>query len=401
MIRLKFTNKYFFLIPFFLINNRTLATQQILKSYLPAQLMTEALQTKELFENKNILVLGGTGYLGRAIVTEVLKHNPNTITILSRDEVKHFNITKIFNNNPKVQNIIGDIRDYTTILKVTRDIDIVFHVAALKRMDVLESNVEEAIKTNILGSINVFNASISNNVDKVLFISTDKACLPINTYGACKFVSEKIFTNYDKKRIKTKFIIARFGNILESTGSVIPIFIDKIKNGEDIPLTNENMTRFIICKEEAVELIFDALRYGTGGEIFIKRLPALKIIDLIDILKDKFNANNKIRLIGLRPGEKIHEVLINKSEMARTLEFNDRFIIRSSILPISNNELEVPLYIKLGKPVDKELINKYSSDQAVISKEALSELFKKLGLFEITKLSDQEYQTSDNDLDIL
>ena len=333
-----------------------------------------------LFENKNILVLGGTGYLGRAIVSEVLKYNPNKVTIFSRDEVKHFNITKIFGSNPKIQSTLGDIRDYESLLRATRGVDIVFHVAALKRMDALESNVFESVKTNVLGSLNVFNACIVNKVDKVLFISTDKACLPINTYGACKFVSEKIFTNYDKKTITTKFMVTRYGNILESTGSVIPIFMDKIKSGQEIPLTDDKMTRFIVTKEEAVALMMDALRYGTGGEIFIKRLKSMKIIDLIEVLKNKFNADNKVKVIGLRPGEKIHEVLINEAEMARAIEFNGCFIIKPSTCDMTWEKDQSPLYVRKGKLIEKSSMNQYSSDQAVIPQATLDNLITQLGL---------------------
>lgn len=333
-----------------------------------------------LFENKNILVLGGTGYLGRAIVTEVLKYNPKKVIIFSRDEVKHFCVIKSFGDTSRIQSILGDIRDYESLLRVTRGIDIVFHVAALKRMDMLENNVFEAVKTNILGSINVFNACIANKVDKVLFISTDKACLPINTYGACKFVSEKIFTNYDKKNISTKFMVTRYGNILESTGSVIPIFVDKVKLGQDIPLTDDKMTRFIVTKEEAVALMCDALRYGTGGEIFIRHLNAMKITDLIEVIKNQFSAHNKIKVIGLRPGEKIHEVLINEAEMGRAIEYSGCFIIRSSIDDFIYDNDKIPLYVCNGKVVEKSKMNQYSSDQAVISQVDLACLIRKLGL---------------------
>lgn len=341
-----------------------------------------ALSNTELFEGKNILVLGGSGYLGRAIAVEVLKYNPNKIIIFSRDEVKHFKLTELLGaNNPKVHYILGDIRDLDSLLKATRSVDIVFHVAALKRIDSLEYNVEEAIKTNILGSINVFNACIANNVDKVLFISTDKASSPINTYGACKFISEKIFTNYDRSTIKTKFLVTRFGNILESTGSVIPIFIDKIKSGKDIPLTDSRMTRFIISKEEAVELMFNALKYGIGGEIFVRQLPSMKIIDLIDVLKIKYDGNNQIKVIGLRPGEKIHEVLINESEMARTFAFDNYFVIAPSLSEwLPTNEQDMPLYIKRGNRMNNSELIKYSSDEEVISQEELAISFTRLGL---------------------
>lgn len=341
-----------------------------------------AMTNQELFENKNILVLGGTGYLGRAIVGEVLKYNPKQVIVFSRDEVKHFNFIKMFGGNPKIQNVIGDVRDYQAVLSAMKSIDIVFHVAALKRMDMLESNVEEVIKTNIVSSMNVFNAAIANNVNRVLFISTDKACLPINTYGACKFVSEKVFTNYDTKKIKTKFMATRFGNILESTGSVIPFFTEKIKNGEEIPLTDPQMTRFIIEKREGVELIFNAIRYGVGGELFIRRSPSLQVTDLIEVLKKKFNVNNKVKVIGLRPGEKLHEVLINESEMERAYSFDNYFVVIPSFPGWeAAHEEDKPHYMLHGKSMKKSrTIKHYSSDEEVVSREVLEELFIKLGL---------------------
>lgn len=344
----------------------------------------KTIDNKSLFENKNIAILGGTGYLGRAIGEDILKYNPKSIIIFSRDEVKHFYVlSKVFNNNPKVISILGDIRDYEALLKATRNVDIVFHVAALKRMDCLEDNVEEAIKTNVLGSINVFNACVANNVKKVLFISTDKACLPINTYGACKFVSEKIFTNYDACNYTTKFMAVRFGNILDSTGSVIPIFIDKIKNGQDITLTDERMTRFIIDKSEAIELIFDAIRYGQGGEIFIKRLSAMRIVDLIEVLKQKLNANNAIKIIGLRPGEKIHEILINESEIMRAFAFKNFFVITPSLSDwILNHGTNLPFYITKGEKMKTYMNKEYSSGDATICQEELSKLLTKLGFIE-------------------
>lgn len=344
----------------------------------------KASSNQELFENKNILILGGTGYLGRAIGEEVLKYNPNKVIIFSRDEVKHFYVlSKVFNNNPKVISFLGDIRDYESLLKATRNVDIVFHTAALKRMDCLEDNVEEAIKTNVLGSINVFNACVANNVKKVLFISTDKACSPINTYGACKFVSEKIFTNYDVQEYSTKFMAVRFGNILDSTGSVIPIFIDKIKQGQDIPLTDDRMTRFIIDKSEAINLIFDAVRYGQGGEIFIKRLSAMKVIDLIEVLKQNLQAHNKINVIGLRPGEKIHEILINDSEIMRSYAFKDFFVITPSLNDwVLNHAENTPPYLTKGNRLKEYMNQEYSSGDAVINQNELSLLLTKLGFIQ-------------------
>jgi len=342
--------------------------------------LLQGMTNQALFEHKNILILGGTGYLGRALTTEVLKYNPQTIFIFSRDEVKHFNCEKIFNHNPKIKSIIGDIRDYESVLQATRAMDIVIHAAALKRIDMLEVHVQEAVRTNIIGSLNVFNACVVNNVPKVLFISTDKACLPINAYGACKFISEKIFTNYDKERIATKFMVARYGNVLESTGSVIPIFAELIKKGADLLLTDEQMTRFIIHKQEAVNLIFDVLRYGEGGEIFVKRLPAFKITDLIEVLQNKFNSKTQVKITGIRPGEKLHEFLVNKSEAARTFAFNDYLIITPSIHNGHWHSAEkAPVYITRGQRVSLEhFCHEYSSEHALISQEALAELFQKL-----------------------
>lgn len=339
-----------------------------------------ACDNKCLFEGKTVLVLGGTGYLGRAIVEEVSKYSPKAIIVFSRDEVKHFHMQDHF-KNPAIHYVIGDVRDYASLLKVTRGVDIVFHVAALKRMDALEDNAEEAVKTNLLGSINVFNACVANNVKKVLFVSTDKACLPVNIYGASKFSAEKIFTNYDRSSIPTVFVAVRFGNILESTGSVIPIFLEKIKHGQALTLTDARMTRFIIDKKAAVDLMFDALRYAVGGELFVRRLYAMRIVDLIDVLKSGLGADTQTKVIGLRPGEKLHEVLINSPEMARAVEFNGYFIVQPSVSHAAATLDQKPLYLQYGSPVKAKFNNEeYSSDQAVISKDELSAYFRRISI---------------------
>jgi FlaA1/EpsC-like NDP-sugar epimerase len=256
---------------------------------------------KNIFKDKVILITGGTGYLGQALTEEILKYNPQSIRVFSRDEVKHHKFQEKFSEyKDKIRNFIGDVRDYDRLLKATREADIVIHAAALKRLDILEYNVEEAIKTDILGSLNVVNACLENRVEKAIMVSTDKACSPVNTYGACKFVSERIFSesNQSKGSLPTVFTAVRYGNVLESTGSVIPFFSEKINNGHKIPLTDKRMTRFIISPEEAVDLIFNAIKYGVGGEVFVPKLPAFKITDLIEILKenDTFIKEEKINL---------------------------------------------------------------------------------------------------------
>jgi UDP-N-acetylglucosamine 4,6-dehydratase len=344
--------------------------------------MLDFIKGKENFlKDKTILITGGTGFLGKALIREILKYNPHSIRIFSRDEFKHHQLQEIFNNNEKIRNLIGDVRDYPRLTKAIRGVDIVIHAAALKRIDMIEYNVEEAVKTNILGSLNVIQACLENNVGKAIFVSTDKACAPINTYGACKFVSERIFTesNYNKGNSRTIFTVVRYGNVLESTGSVIPFFVNKIKNKEIIPLTDEKMTRFIINSKQAVHLIFKAIRYGVGGEVFIPRLPSMKIIDLIAVLKEKFNVNSSIKKVGVRPGEKIHELMINDSEIPRTYQFRDFYVITSCILN-QYQDVRKPIYITDGEKLDESLIKEYSSKDALISKDKLHEIIDSLNI---------------------
>ncbi len=331
----------------------------------------------DIFEGKTVLITGGTGYLGRHLAKEILKYNPQSIRILSRDEVKHHKMQEMFNYNKKLRHFIGDVRDYDRVKRAANGADIVIHAAALKRLDIIEYNVDESIKTNILGTLNVSKACLINNVEKAIFVSTDKACSPINTYGACKFLAERIFadTNRSKGKTRTIFSVVRYGNVLESTGSVIPFFISKIKEGEDIPLTDSRMTRFIISPNHAIDLIFNSLRYAKGGEIFVPKLPAFKIVDLIEILKERYNANNGVKIVGIRPGEKIHEYMVNNAEIRRTYEFRNMYVI---VPEIFNHDSSV--YQSEGRKLSEHEMNHYSSDQALISKQEVIELFNKMGL---------------------
>ena len=335
---------------------------------------------ENIFKDKVILITGGTGFLGTHLIRNILKFDPQSIRIFSRDEFKHHKVQELFNYNNRLRSLIGDVRDYNRLKKAMKGVDIVIHAAALKRIDMIEYNVEEAIKTNILGTVNIVNACLENNVKTAVFVSTDKACSPINTYGACKFVGERIFTesNYSKGSASTIFTCVRYGNVLESTGSVIPFFEEKIKAGEKIPLTDPRMTRFIISPQEGVELIFNAIRYGVGGEIFIPKIPSFKITDLIQILKEKHKADNEIKIIGIRPGEKIHELLINESEIPRTFEFKNMYVITSSIEKYQN--IKKGEYYKKGKPVDGRKMKNYCSKDFLISKEEIHKIFKNLKL---------------------
>ena len=333
----------------------------------------------DLFKNKTIVILGGTGFLGHALIEEILKCNPRSIRVFSRDEFKHHKTQEKFGEHKDekgnfiVRNMVGDVRDYPRLLKATKGADIVVHAAALKRIDMIEYNVEESIKTNVIASLNVTRACLENNVETVVFISSDKACSPVNTYGACKFVSERIFieSNYSKGDASTKFVVVRYGNVLESTGSVIPFFMEKIRNNMKIPLTEPEMTRFIIFPKQAVDLVFTAIKYGVGGEVFIPKLPAMKLQDLIEILKEKTNHQGEIDVIGLRPGEKIHELMINESEIPRTYEFKGMFVIIPFLekhQPWTMAIKEEGIYKNSKIPLT---LKEYNSKDALISKEEL------------------------------
>jgi UDP-N-acetylglucosamine 4,6-dehydratase/5-epimerase len=335
---------------------------------------------KKLLKNKVILITGGTGFLGRSLVREILKYNPASIRIFSRDEVKHHELQQELKvHKSKLRFLVGDVRDYERLEKATKGCDILIHAAALKRIDMIEYNVEEAIKTNILGTVNVVRASLANNIDKAIFVSTDKACSPINTYGACKFVSERIFTesNFSKGFTKTSFSCVRYGNVINSTGSVIPFFTEKIKRGEVIPLTDPEMTRFLITPRQAVDLIFKALEYGEGGEVFIPKIPAFKIIDLVNYLKGKYNSNSKIKVIGIRPGEKIDELMVNSTEVPRTYEFNNElgrgFVITSQIQKYKKKKYYQ--YLKKEKKVN---FQEYNSKDEILQGEQLERYFNKI-----------------------
>lgn len=333
---------------------------------------------KNIFRNKVILITGGTGFLGRNLIKEILKYNPHSIRVFSRDEVKHHKLQGIFKCDKRIRNLVGDVRDYERIKKAAKNCDIIIHAAALKRIDMMEYNVDESIKTNILGTINVVNASLANNVEKVIFVSTDKACAPINTYGACKFVSERIFveSNFSKGNARTVFACVRFGNVINSTGSVIPFFTNKAKNGEDLPVTDEKMTRFLITPIQAVHLIFKAIKYSIGGEVFVPKLPSFKIMDLAKYLKEKYNSQSKIKIIGIRPGEKLHELMVNDCEAPRTYEFGSDFIITSQIEKLREEDRK-KYYLKNYKKVS---FDEYSSADSLLEGEKLKEYFSRLDL---------------------
>ena len=281
-----------------------------------------------MFKDKVILVTGGTGSFGKAYVSSLIqsKIKFKKIIIFSRDELKQFEMSnqKVFKDS-RVRMILGDIRDLNSIQRAFNDVDYVVHTAALKQVPAAEYNPFEFIKTNVLGSQNIIEAALNSNVQKVVALSTDKASSPINLYGATKLCSEKLFisANNIKGKKKISFSVVRYGNVMGSRGSVIPFFLEQLKKKEKLTLTHENMTRFNITLEEAIRLVTYSFSNCNSGEILIPKIPSFKIIDLISSI----NSKNNYKITGIRPGEKIHEELINSYEAKNTLDLKDYYVI--------------------------------------------------------------------------
>ena len=282
-----------------------------------------------VFEGKKILITGGTGSLGNALTSRLLNYDVDTIRIFSRNENKQVTMESKFNDD-RLRFLLGDVRDYPRLVRAMEDIDIVFHAAALKHVPVIEYNPFEAIKTNVIGSQNVIDACLKENVEKAVAIGTDKAVSPLNTYGATKLLMEKLFvtaSNYLKKeRHQTKFFALRYGNVLGSSGSVIPKFIKQIKNKEKITITDPNMTRFSISMDEALDFILNATEIAKGSEIFIPKLRAYTIKDIKDVLFELLQKTDEEN-IGIREGEKLNEILINSDEIRYTWEYENMYML--------------------------------------------------------------------------
>ncbi len=311
---------------------------------------------KYMFTGKTILITGGTGSFGKHILKEVLKRNPKEVRIFSRDEKKQDDLRHKYLEQKNLHFIIGDVRDPNAVDHVMRKVDYVFHAAALKQVPSSEYNVFEAIKTNVLGAENIVKKAMKYNVEKVIAISTDKAVEPVNVMGMTKALQEKIFVaaNIRRNGNRTIFTCVRYGNVLGSRGSILPLFRKKISEGKPITITDGQMTRFILTLDEAIELVFYAVEHAFGGEIFVLKLPAHTVQDLADVLLEQENTINKeIQIIGIRPGEKIHETLVSPTESIRTIDRGKYFII----LPVvSVPEIEE----KYGKIENKSY--RFSSD---------------------------------------
>jgi UDP-N-acetylglucosamine 4,6-dehydratase/5-epimerase len=310
-----------------------------------------------MLRGKKILITGGTGSLGHALTTRLLKEGVDTIRIFSRNENKQITMESEFDDD-RLRYLLGDVRDYPRLLRAMEDIDIVYHAAALKHVPKIEYNPFEAIETNVIGSQNVINACLEEDVERAIAIGTDKAVSPLNTYGATKLLMEKLFitaSNYLKKqRHRTKFIAVRYGNVMGSSGSVIPKFIEQINNKEKITITDPGMTRFSISMNEALDFILHATDISKGSEIFVPKLRSYSIMDVKDALFELLGKTNE-EIIGIREGEKLNEILINSDEIPHTWEFENLYMVRN---PSVQKNISIDEYSNVKKI---ENMNDYNS----------------------------------------
>ena len=326
-----------------------------------------------MLKNKILLITGGTGSFGNAVLNRFLKTDHfKEIRIFSRDEKKQDDMrTRL--NDPKLRFYIGDVRDYNSIEKAMRGVDYVFHAAALKQVPSCEFFPLEAAKTNVFGTQNVIDAAGVNKVKKVICLSTDKAAYPINAMGISKALMEKVAIAASRNLTDTTVCLTRYGNVMGSRGSVIPLFIDQLKQGKDLTITDPNMTRFLMSLDEAVELVLFAFENGNPGDLFVNKAPASNIGDLAQSLKEMLHLNNNIKIIGTRHGEKLYETLCTREEMMKAEDMGDFFRI-----PADNRSLNYSSYFSEG---EKELssiedYNSHNTEQKNI--EGIKQLLIKL-----------------------
>ena len=309
-----------------------------------------------MLKNKTLLITGGTGSFGNAVLKRFLNTDIKEIRIFSRDEKKQHDM-RILYNNPKIKFYIGDVRNYDSIELAMRGVDYIFHAAALKQVPSCEFFPVEATLTNVFGTDNVIKAAITNKVKNVICLSTDKAAYPINAMGISKALMEKVAVAASRNILgnTTKVCLTRYGNVMASRGSVIPFFVDQIKTGMPITITDPNMTRYLMSLEEAVDLVVFAFENGNQGDLFIQKAPAATIGDLAQALKELFNASNPIQIIGTRHGEKLYETLCTREEMSKAVDLKGFFQI-----PADNRDLNYEKYFDSGN-IKASVLEDYNS----------------------------------------
>ena len=305
-----------------------------------------------MFENKTLLITGGTGSFGNALLRRFLYSNISEIRILSRDEKKQDDMRKKY-NNPKLKFYIGDVRDVDSILTVMRGVDYVFHAAALKQVPSCEFYPLQAVKTNVLGTENVLESSIALGIERVICLSTDKAVYPINAMGISKAMMEKVAVAKSRESDTTTICVTRYGNVMASRGSVIPLFVGQISAGQALTITDPAMTRFMMTLDNAVDLVLHAFEHGNSGDIFVQKSPAATIETLAQALTDLMGVpNHKVRVIGTRHGEKLFEVLLSREEMVAAQDLGDYFRV-----PPDLRDLNYGKFVEQGESQISEAVD--------------------------------------------
>jgi len=325
-----------------------------------------------MFKNKKLLITGGTGSFGSCILKKLLNTNVQEIRIFSRDEKKQDDLRKKYNNK-KLKFYIGDVRDYQSVLNCIRGCDFIFHAAALKQVPSCEFHPMEAVKTNILGTENVLEAAIDCEVHRVIVLSTDKAVYPINAMGISKAMMEKIALQKSRLTNKTIINITRYGNVMATRGSVIPLFIEQILNNKPITITDPSMTRFMMSLEDAVDLVLYAFKHGKTGEIYVQKSPATNIKTLANVLKNLLNApQHPVNIIGTRHGEKLFEVLLSREEKVRAKDLKKYYCISPD-----QRDLNYKKFIDIGEKKISDSIEYNSHNATYLNFKNLQNLLKK------------------------
>jgi len=326
-----------------------------------------------MFRKSSLLITGGTGSFGNAVLDKFLNTDISEIRILSRDEKKQHDM-RVAYNNPKIKFFIGDVRDRDSIKSAVKDVDYIFHAAALKQVPSCEFFPIEAVKTNVLGTDNVLSVAIENNVKKVICLSTDKAVYPINAMGTSKAMMEKVFVAKSRTSDSTVICGTRYGNVMASRGSVIPHFYHQIKSGNDITVTDPNMTRFMMTLDDAVNLVLYAFENGNSGDIFVQKSPSITIGELASTMKKIYNSSVEIKSIGIRHAEKMHETLLSREERMICEELKDYFRI-----PADNRDLNYNKYFSEGQQNFNQIEEYNSFNTTRLNKEELINLLASIG----------------------
>lgn len=326
-----------------------------------------------IFNNKVLLITGGTGSFGNAVLEKFLNTDIAEIRIFSRDEKKQHDM-RVELNNPKIKFYIGDVRDYTSIYSALNGVDYVFHAAALKQVPSCEFYPMEAVKTNVLGTENVLNAAIGQNVKKVICLSTDKAVYPINAMGISKALMEKVMVAKARTSGLTTIVGTRYGNVMASRGSVIPLFYEQIINKQDITITDPEMTRFMMTLNDAVDLVIYAFENGDSGDIFVQKSPSSTIGDLASAMKIIYDSNVNVRIIGTRHSEKLYESLLSKEELIHADDLGDYYRV-----PSDNRDLNYNKFFTEGNQLIQNLEDYHSHNTRRLSQKELISLLNKIG----------------------